>query len=148
MHHEPQAGVAERVQNWFDHLRQPQPANYWSDHNFERITLWLQMEKFLSDQSRSGRTVSDASIKRLLQQLVYTAIQALNLVSAIPFIFRTPPPPPPPLYKRVCKKNIILGFDFDPSDWPMENTLNRTQKSPLPKLQLSVSFQLKRTSYC
>ena len=72
-------------------------------------------------------------------------MQALNLVRIIPFIFRTPPPP----YRRVCKKAWPLDFllDFDQLDWPMENTLNRTQKSPPPKFDhLSISFQLQRVT--
>ena len=67
------------------------------------------------------------------------------LARVILFIFQPPSPPPPPPDKEDCvRKYSPCSFflDFDPSDWPVENTLNKTQKSPLPKLQLSVFFPI------
>ena len=33
------SGVAEGMQDWYDHLKNPQPDNYWFYQNFEYIRL-------------------------------------------------------------------------------------------------------------
>ena len=62
----------------------PQPDNYWSDNNFERIRLWLQMEEFLV----WPRSKWSDRFRLTCQEIIATARpQALNLARVIPFIF-------------------------------------------------------------